>query len=113
MSSILPFPPRNTGRVRRSRSLDSMGHCRLSMMERHGESIPDNVVDLRSARPAPLIDDGRLALLLSLTLFAGVSAKRKKSIRNVVSGFARHDDGGRGDECRALLPLISERKPSC
>lgn len=112
-SNLLPFPARNKGRIRKSRSLEAMGRCSVSILEREGESIPANVADFRSAREEKHIDDGRLALCLSLALFATVSTDQKKSIRNAVRMYARNDDGQRGDECRALYHLLTGENPSC
>ena len=65
-AAILRFPPRNKGRVRKSRSPDAMGRCSIGMLERDGEAIPKNVVDLRCLTPPPAVDEARLALRLAL-----------------------------------------------
>ena len=105
-TNIINFPGRNKGRVRKSRSPEAMGRCSLSLLERDGESIPANVTDFRFAREEAPVDDGRLALLLALALFSILSPGQKKRIRNPVRMVARHEDGQRGDECRALYRLL-------
>jgi len=111
--SVLPFPQRNKGRIRKSRSPEAMGQCSLSLLERDGESIPANIADFRSARKEVPVDDGRLALVLALAVFSALNADQKKSVQNPVRMYARHDDGRRGDECRALYRLLTGEQPSC
>lgn len=113
MSDILPFPTRNKGRVRKSRSPDAMGRCSFSLLERDGISIPANVTDIRTARQELPADDIRVALRLALALFAVLDADQKKEIRNAVRSVARHDDGNMGVECRALYRLLTGEAMSC
>lgn len=114
MNKVLPFPERNKGRIRKSRSVEAMGRCSIGLLERDGESIPSNVADLRSARrDEPHVDDGRLALRLALAVFATLGAAQKKDIRNATRAYARHDDGQPGDECRALYRLLTGEQMSC
>lgn len=113
MSDVLQFPPRDKGRIRKRRSPAAMGRCSVGMLKRDGEPIPAKVADIRSARIAPVIDDGRLALRLSLAIFAMLDPSQKKAIRNVLMAFANHRDDRTGDECRALYPFLTGEKLPC
>lgn len=112
-AAILPFPPRNKGRIRRSRSPEAMGRCSLSLLERNGRSLPANIADIRSAHESSPVDDGRLALRLSLAIFATLSGEQKAKIRTAVKSTARHDDNYHGDECRALYPYLTGEQLRC
>jgi hypothetical protein len=107
VSAVVLFPPRNKGRIRKSNSLEAMGRCSISLLERDSENIPANVTDMRHARPEPDVNAGRIALRLALALFATLDAKRKKDIRDAVRLYARHDDSSAGDESRTLYRLIA------
>jgi hypothetical protein len=113
MSDILQFPQRNKGRIRKSRSPEAMGRCSIGMLERDGDPIPTNVADIRRARHEPESDDGRLALRLSLAIFAMLSADQKKCIRDGVRSVARHSDGRDGDECRELYHYLAGDQLPC
>lgn len=104
---ILPFPPRNKGRVRKTRSPDSMGRCAIGLLERDGESVPPNVADVRSAKPEPHVSEERLSFVLTLAIFSVLTDTQKASIRDAVRICARHDDTHKGDECRVLYPIIT------
>lgn len=113
MSDVLLFPPRNKGRIRKSRSPEAMGRCSISLLERDGDSIPSNVADVRTGKAEPHIDDGSLALRLAIAVFATLEADKKNEIRRVVRSFARHEDGRVGDESRALYRLLTGDKLPC
>ena len=51
-------------------------------------------------------------MTLATAIFATLSADQKEQIRSAVRAYARHDEGERGDECRALSELLLG-EPSC
>ena len=111
-AEILSFPPRDKGRIRKRRSPEAMGRCSISLLERGGEGVPENVADIRCRRADPRVGADRVALTLATAIFATLSADQKEQIRSAVRAYARHDDGERGDECRALSELLLG-EPSC
>lgn len=112
-ATILQFPPRNKGRIRKSRSPWAMGRCSFSLVENDGQAVPPNVADIRAGRDARQVDDGRLALRLALSIFATLTAEQKKQIRSVTRSIARHEDGQTGDEARALYRLLTGEALPC
>ena len=113
VSEVLPFPPRNRGRVRRSNSPEAMGRCSIGLLERDGEAVPANVADIRRARSEPEIGDGQIALRLALAIFATLNHQGKKRIRDAARHVARLSDGRDGDECRVLYRLLTGEQLPC
>lgn len=113
MTRVLAFPPRNKGRIRKSRSPEAMGRCSIGLLERDGEEIPANVADIRRTRNEPEIEEGRLALRLALAIFATLIPNDKKNIRDTVRWVARHSDDIDGDECRVLYRLLTGEALPC
>ncbi len=112
-ADVLPFPPRDRGRIRKRRSPLAMGRCSFSLLDNAGEDIPVNVADIRAARDEPHVDDSRLALRLALAIFATLSPEGKDSIRRVARTCARHEDGALGNESRALYRLLTGERLPC
>lgn len=106
MSNVLPFPPRNKGRVRKTRSVFSMGRIAFTQFD-EGYSIPANVVDMRCAVPEPIVPDDRLTLRLALAVFAVLSEDQKGRIIDSARMYGRHKDDWEGVECRALYRLLT------
>ena len=113
MSNVLTLPRRDTGRIRKRRSPGAMGRCSILLLERGGYNIPPNVTDVRTSRPKHSVDEGRLALRLSLAVFATLHEDQKAKIMDATKTLARHDDDWHGDESRALFRLLTGRDFIC
>jgi hypothetical protein len=111
--NVLPFPARNKGRKRKTQSPEVMGRCSVALLERDGDTIPANVVDIRSARIEPHVAEERLALRLALAVFSVLTAEQRRSIRHTVRMHARHDDGACGSDCRALYQILTGQETPC
>jgi hypothetical protein len=79
MNDVLTFPQKNQRRIRKSRSIDAAGLLSLMVMERDGETVPDNVE--RFDRPGNSELPGRSAeLLLATFIWQVLTAEQQDRI---------------------------------
>lgn len=91
--TVLAFPKRDKGRVRKRRSVETMGRVILSVLQREGEEIPANVVCIdQPDGPDQGTVDRTEAVMLALSVFAVLSKSQKKSVRDGIAHFARNGD---------------------
>lgn len=101
LPNVLPFPVRNTGRIRRSRSMMSAGKCALLIIEREGEDAPANVVRIDVPKPPAPVERSPM-LLLTLCLYFEASAKAREGIKRNLRGMAYSGD----EDAIALLAFL-------
>lgn len=89
-ATILQFPKRNKGRVRKTESIRTMGECALRRTSRR----PENVEVLADHRENEH-DHGHLALMLASSMFATLPKTRKAKMANALRGIALHDQRAR------------------
>ncbi len=82
-ASVLQFPQRNKGRVRKTQSIEAAGDLALMLMDRDGEKFPANVARLCVADSEPLPSRSP-ELLLGLLMFAQLPTARRNAVRSAV-----------------------------
>lgn len=99
-ATLLQFPQRNKGRVRKSGSLQAMGEYSLRACERE----PANVERLDDRREVDT-DQGQLALLLAATVFSALPKTKKATLRRTLDEISQLDP-----RAREILHIIGKGK---
>lgn len=90
MQTILQFPARNKGRVRKSQGFMAMGECAMKMAEL--PAIPDNVERLVEARAdAADYSTGDLGLFIATAVYAVLDERQKASLTGQLKSMATSD----------------------
>jgi hypothetical protein len=98
-AAILAFPPRNHGRVRKTRSMEAAGLLSMLLLERDGELIPANVQ--RIDEPEGFALPARSPeLLLALLIFATLPEQQQERVRRAIRCAAYN---GKADYCAIKL----------
>jgi hypothetical protein len=93
MSVLLTFPRRDKGRIRKRRSINTMGRMILSVMKSHGEEVPANVVCIDEPEgPDTNMVERSDAVLLAICVYTELSPASKKRICKQLSFLAQNGD---------------------
>jgi hypothetical protein len=84
-----------------------MGQLSISLLERDGDPIPENVEGFRAPDVETYIDESRIALRLAQACFAMLTLEQKEVIRDAARVCARHKCGAEQAEGRALYRLLT------
>lgn len=83
MGAVLPFPSRNKGRVRKTRSMEAAGDLSLLIDERDGVPIPANVARIKTPFGAE-IPAKTPELLLVLSVWGVLEQRQRDEVRSTL-----------------------------
>jgi hypothetical protein len=99
---VLPFPQRNKGRIRKTRSIEAGGELILTCLAQAGEITPPNVERIIPL-PAPTPLERSPELLLAITLWGTVPKEKQAA---AISQLRHIGSGARCPHALALVALL-------
>ena len=104
-ATVLQFPQRNKGRVRKSQSLCSMGESALTFAAKYEAQLKPANVEVLNDHRDDRHDRGDLALMLAASIFVTLPPEQKSNLAEQFKMIGRHHHDGRARELLRILDI--------